>query len=385
VAAVSDLSLEVRDGEFFVLLGPSGCGKSTVLRLIAGLEAVTSGSIYIGARLVNDLPPRDRDVAMVFESPGHALYPHLTAYENMAFGLHLRKDLPLGREEQAGPGAEQGSVQGGQAGQAGQTAREGAIRSRVEQVAGRLGLGDYLKRKRHELSAGHRQSVALGRAMVREPQVFLMDDPLSQLDARLRASSRAELRELHRRLGATVVYVTHNQAEAMALGNRVGVMDNGALQQLGTPQALYERPANVFVAGFVGSPPMNIFPGALESDEERLFFKGPAPGLRVPVPEHYARRLADWTGERVVMGLRPEDIHDARFLPDADPATIVRAEVQLREYLGSDIDLHLTSVGQEFVARVDNRTEARPGDSVDVAFDTTNMHVFDPANGRTLL
>jgi multiple sugar transport system ATP-binding protein len=381
VVAVSELSLEIRDREFFVLLGPSGCGKSTVLRLIAGLETVSTGNIYIGSRLVNDLPPRDRDIAMVFESPSYALYPHLTAYENMAFGLNIRKDLPLPQESTdmsaAGPGPEQAHVQSGK------NAREGEIRKRVERVAGRLHLQDYLKRKRNELSAGHSQSVALGRAMVREPKVFLMDDPLSQLDGALRASSRIELRELHRRSNATIIYVTHNQVDAMALGNRVGVMDNGVLQQVATPQALYERPANLFVAGFIGSPAMNMFNVAVESDAEELFFSGR--GFRVPVPEYYARRLLDWAGRQVVMGLRPEDIHDARFLPDADPATVIRAEAQLREYLGSEIDLHLVVSGQEFVARVDDRTETRPGQGLNVVFDTAKMHVFDPATQRTLL
>jgi multiple sugar transport system ATP-binding protein len=302
----------------------------------------------------------------------------LTAYDNMAFGLTFRKTLPHTREGQTpvAPGQPE-TRQGAKA------AREGEIRERVERVAGRLRLQDYLKRKRSELSAGHSQSVALGRAIVREPQVFLMDDPLSQLDAELRASSRAELRDLHSRLNATIIYVTHNQADATALGNRVGVMDNGVLQQIGTSQSLYRSPTNMFVAGFIGSPAMNMFDVAVQSDAQELFFEGP--GFRVLVPEHYAGRLADWEGRAVVMGLRPEDIHDARFLPDAPPQTVVHAKVEMREYLGSEVDLHLSVGGQEFVARMDDRTDARRGQDLDVVFDTDNMHVFNPTTQRVLL
>ncbi|MFL5733782.1 MAG: ABC transporter ATP-binding protein [Chloroflexia bacterium] len=377
VTAVNEFTLEIRDKDFFVLVGPSGCGKSTVLRLIAGLEAPTSGNIYIGDTLVNRLPSRERDIAMVFESPSYALYPHLTAYDNMATSLRFRKDLPLVQGEQSAPTPDQ------QNRKAGQAAREGEIRRRVERVADRLHLQGYLGRKRSELSAGHNQSVALGRAMVREPRVFLMDDPLSQLDGTARASSRIELRDLHRRSGATVIYVTHNQVEAMALGNRVGVMDNGVLQQSGTPQALFDRPANIFVAGFIGSPPMNMFRVTAESDAEGLFFSGP--GFRLPVPEHYATRLGDCDGRPLVMGLRAEDIHDARLSRDADPRTVVEAEVRLREYLGSEVDLHLVVGGQEFVARVSERTDARPGQRLNVAFDTSKIHVFDRDTQRSLL
>ena len=371
VTAVDDVTLEVRSGEFFVLVGPSGCGKSTLLRLIAGLEEVTSGTIYIGGERVNHLPPRERDVAMVFESPNYALYPHLTTFDNMAFALRWRKGQ--GEIGQAGGKAK------------GRAAREENIRKRVEGVAGRLGLGGLLKRRREELSAGHRQSAAFGKAMVRKPKVFLMDDPLSQVDSAIRASGHRELRELHRQMEATIIYVTHDQAEAMALGQRLAVMNEGVVQQVGTPQGLYNRPANLFVAGFIGSPPMNLFAARIEGSGDTMLIKGR--GFRVPVPAHLAERLSGREGSDIVVGLRPEHIHDARFARDADPSATVSARVEASEYLGSDINLHLVAEEgiEEFVARVDSRTQARPGDRIDVVFEAAMVHAFDPVSGRSVL
>jgi multiple sugar transport system ATP-binding protein len=371
VTAVDDVTLEVRSGEFFVLVGPSGCGKSTLLRLVAGLEEVTSGTIYITGEIVNHLPPRERDVAMVFESPNYALYPHLTTFDNMAFALRWRR----------GQG-ETGQAEGKAGGRA---AREEKIRKRVEGVADRLGLGGLLNRRREELSTGHRQSAAFGKAMVRQPKVFLMDDPLSQVDSVIRASSHRELRELHRQMEATIIYVTHDQAEAMALGQRLAVMNEGVVQQVGTPQGLYDRPANLFVAGFIGSPPMNLFAARIEGSGDTMLIE--ERGFRLPVPAHLAERLADREGREIVLGLRPEHIRDARFTRDADRSATVSARIESREYLGSDVNLYLVAEGgtEEFVARVDSRTQARPGDQIEVVFDAACVHAFDPASGRSVL
>jgi multiple sugar transport system ATP-binding protein len=378
VLAVDNLTMDVRDREFLVLIGPSGCGKSTVLRLVAGLEQVTSGSIRIDGVLANDLTPRERDIAMVFESPGYALYPNMSAYDNMAFSLHLRKDLPVLDDPQASEGLESRN-----SASTGRGAREKAIHRRVEKVAGRLGLGKYLSRRQEQLSAGHRQGVALGRAMVRRPKVFLMDDPLSNLDARMRVTSRVELRKLHRELESTVLYVTHDQSEAMALGDRIAVMKEGVLQQIGTPQSLYERPANMFVAGFIGSPPMNMFTVDVESREGELFLRGP--GFDLLVPQHNVQRLSDYQGRRLVLGLRPESIRDARHAPDADPAALIDTYVDLLENTGSDVYAHLVAGGRECVARLDARTHTKAGERLLVALDLTDMHAFDPTSQRSLL
>ena len=273
IVAVDGLSLEARDGEFLVLLGPSGCGKSTVLRLIAGLETLTSGDIYIGERLVNRVPTHDRNAVMMFESPTYALYPHMTAYNNVAFGLRIQEQRRGGQQTEE-PGSSMGKevLPGNNRNKRDvKEEREGIIRKRIEQAATRLGLQGHLGRKPSELSAGQQQSVALERAMLRTPEVFLMDDPLSNLDRLLHAASRAELRDLHRQLNATTIYVTHDQMDAMSLAQRIAVMKDGVLQQLGVPQAVYERPANTFVATFVGSPPMNLLPVHLEEDGGQLF------------------------------------------------------------------------------------------------------------------
>jgi multiple sugar transport system ATP-binding protein len=371
---LNDLTLDVRDGEFFVLLGPSGCGKSTVLRLIAGLEAPTSGDIYIDHEIVNHLPPRERDVAMVFESPTYALYPHLSAYDNMAFSLRLRHPSP---PQSSAPSQESPRER--------QAERESAIRSRVEQVAGRLGLSALLNRKRSQLSAGHSQSVAFGRAIVREPKVFLMDDPLSQLDASLRAASHAELRDLHRRLNATIIYVTHDQSEAMSLGNRIAVLNEGALEQVGTPQFLYDHPATLFVAGFIGSPPMNLLPVTIQPADNATGLALATPTLTLPLPDQHAERLSSHIDRQVVLGLRPEHIHDARFFPATGPLAALPAHVEVREYLGSEVYLHLNLGGHTLVARMDTRTTARPGDTLPVVLDTNYLHAFHPTTQRTLL
>ena len=373
VTAVSDFSLEVRDGEFMVLLGPSGCGKSTVLRLIAGVEEVNSGHIRIGDRDVTALQPRERDIAMVFESPDHALYPHLTAYDNMAFGLRLRREFAAAN---GGP-VDTANMKRGEA----RAAQEGAIRRRVEQVAGRLGLQPYLGRKKTELSAGQGQEVALGRALVRSTKVFLMDDPLSQLDTKARIAGRNEIRDIHKQTGSTIIYVTHDQFEAIALGDRIAVMDSGKLQQVGTAQNLYNHPVNMFVASFIGSPSMNLFPMFIDGDVEDMVLRGT--DFTLHVPRQHSQRL--YGRERIVLGLRPESIRDARFVPDADPDSIVHGNVNLVENTGTDLYVHISAGDQMFIARLDKRTHTRPGAPLDVILDTENMHAFDPVSERSLL
>jgi multiple sugar transport system ATP-binding protein len=378
VLAVDDLSLEVRDGEFLVLVGPSGCGKTTVLRLIAGLEEPTSGEIYIGDRLVNKLRPWERDVSMVFPGPDFALYSHMSVYDNMAFGPRVRRKLPPVEGLQQAHHTPAGDMVGTDL-----QFSEGALRRRLEQAAARLGLDRYLNRRPPELSAGHRQTVALERAMVRQPQVFLMDDPLSNLDAHLRVTARMELKKQHRQSGITTIYVTHDQTEAMTLGERVAVMKDGVLQQIGTPQALYRYPANTFVAGFIGSPPMNMFTVDVEAHEHETFLRGS--GFRVRMPLHIARRLSGWEGRQIILGLRPDAIRHAQYAPDADPLTLVEGLVELREYTGSEVLLHLRVGDDTLIARVDSRTWAWPGQTCTVAFDMENMHAFDPRSERSLL
>jgi multiple sugar transport system ATP-binding protein len=380
VLAVNDLNIEVRDREFLVLVGPSGCGKSTALRMIAGLEDITSGNLYIGNNLVNEVHPKDRDIAMVFQS--YALYPHMSVYDNIAFGLRLRKNLPFLEEPHAN-GSNGASSNGNGSVLRSRQAREAAIRKRVEEVAEGIGLRQYLNRKPSQLSGGQRQRVALGRAIVRQPEVFLMDEPLSNLDAKMRVSTRAELQKLHRRLGVTTIYVTHDQVEAMTMGDRIAVMKDGVLQQLDTPQALYQRPTNTFVAGFIGSPAMNMFTATVEGEADGLFLS--SPGFRVRVPAHHAQRLADRKGGQILFGLRPESIYDARFKREADPATIVNTQVDVVEPMGRDAYFYLTAGEQSLVARLDDRTDAAPGQRLKVVFDTEHMHAFDIGSQRTLL
>ena len=338
VFAVNDLSLQVKDEEFLVLVGPSGCGKTTALRMIAGLEEQSTGDIFIGERLVNDVAPKDRDIAMVFQN--YALYPHMTVYDNIAFGLKLR-GMP-----------------------------KTEIDRRVGEVADMLGLQKLLKRKPKELSGGQRQRVAVGRAIAREPAVFLMDEPLSNLDAALRIETRAQLQKLHQRIRRTTVYVTHDQVEAMTMGHRIAVMRDGILQQIDTPENLHAHPANMFVAGFIGSPAMNFFPAKLAGSAtapvaDAGFFQAPL-----------AAGTGGAMGRDVVVGIRPEDI-DAGALVGQDGHLPVDAKVEVVEFLGNEFQLHLSSAGQTFVARVDTRTQNQPGDSIRVGFDRSKLHVFD--------
>jgi multiple sugar transport system ATP-binding protein len=342
--AVSDFNLEIDDKEFLVLVGPSGCGKSTTLRMLAGLEEISEGTVKIGERVVNQVPARDRDIAMVFQS--YALYPHMSVYDNMAFGLALRK-----------------------------TPKDD-IKRRVGEAAQILGIENLLKRKPKALSGGQRQRVALGRAIVREPAVFLFDEPLSNLDAKLRVQTRAEISKLHQRLGTTFIYVTHDQVEAMTMGTRIAVMNLGVLQQVGTPQELYDNPVNLFVAGFMGSPAMNFFNMELVADGGDLYARGPE--VKLKIPESKAAKLRDHAGKDVVIGVRPEDIHDAAFVPPGLITEKVPATVDITELMGNEIFLYLTSVDRTFLARVDPRTNARPGQRMDVAVDMDRMHAFDP-------
>ncbi|MFQ5878893.1 MAG: ABC transporter ATP-binding protein [Dehalococcoidia bacterium] len=360
VVAINDLSLEIPDKEFLVLVGPSGCGKSTALRMLAGLEEVTEGSIYIGDRLVNSVAPKDRDIAMVFQS--YALYPHMKVYDNLAFGLSLRK---LPKEE---------------------------IRRRVHQAAEILGIEGLLKRKPGQLSGGQRQRVALGRAIVRDPAAFLMDEPLSNLDAKLRVHTRAELVRLHERLQATVVYVTHDQVEAMTMGSHIAVLNFGVLQQLDTPQNLYGHPANLFVAGFIGSPAMNFFDGRLLAADGAPCCLIQEVSMKLTkglLDSGKQEALAKHMGEEVVFGIRPEHVVDRRLVPDAPLDTVVKTRIDVVEPLGNEIFLYLVPqlrLGEgTFIARMGPETWARPGQEFDVVFDVSKAHVFEKGSGEAII
>jgi multiple sugar transport system ATP-binding protein len=350
VVAVNDLSIEVQDKEFLILVGPSGCGKTTALRLLAGLEEVTKGKIFIADRMVNDVAPKDRDIAMVFQS--YALYPHMSVYDNMAFGLKLRKT----------PKTE--------------------ISRRVKEAAEILGIEQLLDRKPKQLSGGQRQRVALGRAIVREPKVFLMDEPLSNLDAKLRVQTRAELAKLHQRLQTTFIYVTHDQTEAMTMGSRIAVIREGLLQQLDTPQHLYDTPDNVFVAGFIGSPAMNFFDATLVGTKDNMEID--AGSFRVKVHEDRVQALLPYLGKQVVLGIRPSDIHDPEFVPPGLKVSNVKAKVEVTELMGNEVFVHMVAGNHEFVARVDPRTSARPGMEMDIAFSLQHLHVFDRATEKAI-
>jgi multiple sugar transport system ATP-binding protein len=338
-AAVKDLNLEIQDGEFMVLVGPSGCGKTTSLRMIAGLEEVTEGSLKIGDRVVNDVAPKDRDIAMVFQS--YALYPHMSVYDNMAFGLKLRK-VPKAQIDQ-----------------------------RVKEAAGLLGL-ENLQKKPRELSGGQRQRVALGRAIVREPAVFLMDEPLSNLDAKLRVETRANIARLHQRLGTTTVYVTHDQVEAMTMGTRIAVMDKGVLQQVGTPQELYDSPKKLFVAGFIGSPSMNFVNVTRDGTEVK------GEGVTLPIPTRY-RAGIDSASNDLVAGFRPEHLE----LGDYPNSATIRANADVVEFLGDEELLHVTVQGHEgdVVAVVSSEHRVKPGDVLDLKLPLEKLHLFDRATG----
>jgi multiple sugar transport system ATP-binding protein len=376
--AVAGLDLQARDGEFMVLVGPSGCGKTTALRMVAGLEEITGGQLLIGDRVVNDVPSRDRDIAMVFQS--YALYPHLSVRENIAFGLKLKK---VAKDE---------------------------IGRRVQEAASILGLEEVLDRKPRLLSGGQRQRVAMGRAIVREPSVFLMDEPLSNLDAKLRVAMRSEIAGLQQRLGVTTIYVTHDQVEAMTMGARVAVMRKGHLQQVAPPQELYDRPVNVFVAGFIGSPAMNLLEATLERaagggivavvGERRLAVP---PALQSALPA-----LTEYVGREVILGIRPEQLEDAALAPGSPPEQRLPARALLREALGSEIVVHASVAGRRaeidqvaelaadfgtavlaesgsevtMVGRFGPTSSVTPGDSFELVVDTSSLHFFDKANGR---
>ncbi len=343
-SALKDFTLDIPDQEFLVLVGPSGCGKSTALRLLAGLEEATSGRISIGGRVVNGVPSRDRDIAMVFQS--YALYPHMTVFDNIAFGLQLRK-MP-----------------------------KGDIDRRVKQAAEILGITPLLKRKPGQLSGGQRQRVALGRAIVREPAVFLLDEPLSNLDAKLRVHMRAEISKLHQRLHTTFVYVTHDQVEAMTMATRIAVMNLGIIQQVGSPQELYDWPANRFVAGFIGSPAMNFVEVTVEGSRNAMTLQ--AEGFQAPVPPDRVDLLLPYLGKRIIFGIRPENIHDAAFAPMGVGGAPVVAKVDVTEPMGNEVFLYLVSGKDQLLARVDPRTTARPGQEVKAVLDMEKMHAFDP-------
>ncbi|PJF47077.1 MAG: glycerol-3-phosphate ABC transporter ATP-binding protein [Candidatus Thermofonsia Clade 3 bacterium] len=351
VVAVNDLNISIADREFLVFVGPSGCGKTTSLRMLAGLEEVTEGNIYIGDRIVNDVPPKDRDIAMVFQS--YALYPHMSVYDNMAFGLKLRRV----------PKAE--------------------IDQRVREAARRLGIEALLDRKPKQLSGGQRQRVAVGRAIVRNPAVFLMDEPLSNLDAKLRVQARAEISKLHMQLGTTFIYVTHDQVEAMTMGTRIAVMKDGVLQQIDTPQVLYDRPDNVFVAGFIGSPSMNFFDATLTSSGGDLYVDTGA--FRVKVPENKVEPYRAHVGKQVIFGIRPEDIHDPEYAPPGIHQAIVESKVDVTELMGNEVIVYLmTSNNKPFLARVDPRTKASVGNTMGMAFNLDNMHIFDKQTEKAI-
>jgi multiple sugar transport system ATP-binding protein len=346
--ALNDLNIEIEDKEFLVLVGPSGCGKTTALRCLAGLEEISLGRILIGDHIVNDVPPKDRDIAMVFQS--YALYPHMTVFDNMAFGLKLRK---VPKDE---------------------------IKRRVEEAAQILGIEGLLKRKPRELSGGQRQRVAVGRAIVREPKVFLFDEPLSNLDAKLRVQTRAEISKLHQRLQTTFIYVTHDQVEAMTMATRIAVMNKGILQQLDTPQSLYDKPANLFVAGFIGSPAMNFFPGQLRKDGNNLVVD--TGDFVIKIPEGRVSTYMPYVGKEIIFGIRPEDIHNPMFAPPGIHAEPVESKVDVTELMGNEIFLYLISGKNNFVARVDPRTRFQIGDQVQVVFNMDNFHLFDPSADR---
>ncbi|MGV3488046.1 MAG: ABC transporter ATP-binding protein [Tuberibacillus sp.] len=339
--AVKDFNLDIQDKEFIVFVGPSGCGKSTTLRMIAGLEDISEGELYIGDKLVNDVPPKDRDIAMVFQN--YALYPHMNVYDNMAFGLKLRKF------------------------------KKTEIEKRVKDAAKILGLEDFLKRKPKALSGGQRQRVALGRAIVRDPQVFLMDEPLSNLDAKLRVQMRAEISKLHQRLQTTTIYVTHDQTEAMTMATRIVVMKDGVIQQIGTPKEVYDLPENIFVGGFIGSPAMNFLKATLTDGEVAIG------DIRLKVPEGKLKMLRDqnYIGKEVVLGIRPEDIHDEPLFIDSSTDTAFEAVIDVAELMGAETYLYTRVGGQECIARVDSRSDVRNGSKLRLAFDMNKAHFFD--------
>jgi len=343
--AVRDFNLEIEDKEFVIFVGPSGCGKSTTLRMIAGLEDITSGELWIGDKLVNDVEPKDRDIAMVFQN--YALYPHMTVFDNIAFSLKLKK-VPKDQIEKL-----------------------------VHEAAKILDIEHLLDRKPKALSGGQRQRVAMGRAIVRSPKVFLMDEPLSNLDAKLRVQMRLEISKLHQRLQSTIIYVTHDQTEAMTLGTRIVVMKDGVIQQVDSPEVLYNKPNNLFVAGFIGSPQMNFIDCTVKKDGEDAILVFGDTEIKVSANRAAALFKGGYAGKTIVLGIRPEDIHDEQIFLNQSPDTVVEAEIKVYEMLGAEVYLYVEIEGQEVTARVNPRTTARPGDVIKVAFDSTKIHLFD--------
>ncbi|MDI3524120.1 sn-glycerol-3-phosphate ABC transporter ATP-binding protein UgpC [Kosmotoga sp.] len=349
--AVKNISLDVLDQEFVVLLGPSGCGKTTTLRMIAGLEEITEGTIEIGGKIVNDVEPKDRDIAMVFQN--YALYPHMTVYENMAFGLKLRK-FP-----------------------------KPEIDKRVKEAARILGIESLLNRKPKQLSGGQRQRVAVGRAIVRNPKVFLFDEPLSNLDAKLRVQMRAELKRLHKNLQATIIYVTHDQVEAMTMADKIVIMKDGIIQQIGDPYSVYFDPQNKFVAGFIGTPAMNFINAKLISDKGKLWVT--AETMKIIVPDKFAPKLEPYIDKDIIFGIRPENIYDKMFAVNATEENTVTGMVDVVEPLGSETLIHATIDGNDIVAKVDPKTRAQAGTKIDLVFDVSMMHIFDPETEMNVL
>ncbi len=351
--AVTDFCLDIADKEFIIFVGPSGCGKSTTLRMIAGLEEISEGELWIGDKLMNDVPPKDRDIAMVFQN--YALYPHMTVYDNMAFGLKLRKT----------PKAE--------------------IDKRVQEAARILDIAHLLDRKPKALSGGQRQRVAMGRAIVRDPKVFLMDEPLSNLDAKLRVQMRTEISKLHQRLQTTFIYVTHDQTEAMTLGTRIVVLKDGFIQQVDTPHNLHDKPNNLFVAGFIGSPAMNFLTSKVVKKGSDAILKFGE--NEIILSDAKAKKLLDggYEGKDVILGIRPEDIHDEQIFLESSKDSIVTAKVEVTEFVGAEVFLHLTINGESVTARVNPRSPAKTGDTIKVALDLNRIHVFDKETELTIL
>ena len=350
--AVKDFNLEIEDKEFIIFVGPSGCGKSTTLRMIAGLEEISGGTLKIGDKVMNDVEPKDRDIAMVFQN--YALYPHITLYDNMAFGLKLRK-VPKDQIDKA-----------------------------VREAARILDLEKLLDRKPKALSGGQRQRVAMGRAIVRNPKVFLMDEPLSNLDAKLRVQMRIEISKIHQRLGATIIYVTHDQTEAMTLGTRIVVMKDGVVQQVDTPQHLYEQPGNLFVAGFMGSPQMNFLDAQIAEKGGDLIAKVGEYDIVIPAAKAKVLKDGGYVGKTVVLGIRPEDIHDSQMFIEASPSVPMTSTVKVYELLGAEVFLYFDVNGTQVTARVDPRTNSKTGDTIKFAFDMEKSHFFDKETELTI-
>jgi multiple sugar transport system ATP-binding protein len=354
IRAVASTSVEIEDGEFVILVGPSGCGKSTLLRMIAGLETISQGEIHIGGRLVNNVPAKDRDIAMVFQD--YALYPHMTVYENMAFGLKMRK-LP-----------------------------KSEIDSRVRTAVDILGLNDFMDRRPKALSGGQRQRVAVGRAIVRQPKLFLFDEPLSNLDARLRVSMRAELIKLHKRLKATMIYVTHDQVEAMSMGDRLIVLKDGIVQQIGAPLEIYDRPANQFVASFIGSPPMNFINCSLVEQDSHLFLTGEGFKVKLPADRKAALKgLGSGGSFSLMLGVRPENIFERQSYHGAVDGNVIKARVDILEPLGSEVLTTCSFAQHEIIVRLNPRTNAKSDEVIELVLDMERATLFDPATTEALL